>query len=187
MPSCTICGASISKRNSFAHKGGRACKHHPEAQQSLTQTKAAEMAKPEVVVLGRPSPLLPEDLQQQMVHDRDHCWMCDAWGLSLAEHYLALARGTQRAQEIGEPAMTLFNTKRLIELSGTEGIPRLFHVDVSDREPPLWMRSKGLRELVELTKEALLCDGCIKKYGITEDACLEIRAMKKRAVHAQTA
>lgn len=96
---CVICQAEVSKPQSYAYRDGRACRHHPEVQESHT---VAEQAKKDSLeqhknkhrgFMRQHDPMEHKSLLAHfgMKDPNEHCWSCHKDGVYehiIMERYL---------------------------------------------------------------------------------------------------
>jgi len=114
---CPICGDEVSKRQSYAYKGGRACKAHQEAQEAKEKNDQSIAAKrkrvQEKFEKRRES---PRDLLDPSFLDR-HCWSCGNEGVSRQNHATNMLLAMARERLRGEFNL-LTNPLKTLELAG---------------------------------------------------------------------
>lgn len=91
---CVICGAEVSKPQSYAYKDGRACRHHPEVQEAHNTSEEAKKANLEQSKYRAENPghrwkhlHQPEMSSDEMFaamgtkDPNKHCWCCHKDGI----------------------------------------------------------------------------------------------------------
>jgi hypothetical protein len=111
---CTICGTEITKPQSYAHNGGRACRHHQEAVASNTERVEAQQDAAEAYANQQKTPWhrtgpiqSPDEMLDQMGYKnpRKTCWHCGASGVEVADIAFRMLVNMSKAEVEG----TTFN------------------------------------------------------------------------------
>jgi hypothetical protein len=162
---CTVCGKTVSKRQSLAHNGGRACKDHPEVMDA-TQRRLVDEENKRL-----------REIQRRQPRPRGHtppydtagyeaglsCWCCHKKGMAAQEHHLMMMVASRKVHAEGgnilEPdvlakAYQSFNPK-----------PVLVLVKVPENHDIVRKSMQG-RMFHQLTAgHMLVCMECAKKTG----------------------
>ena len=191
---CVICQAEVSKPQSYAYKNGRACRHHPEVQESHN---ASEQAKKEDLEQSkeraehprwnrdRIQPMMPSDDIFKTMGIKDpnkHCWCCHKDGIYehiVFERFLINISKVELQSSDPVPAFEVkdgvFRPNQQIqdivrkELGEDKVILR--RIEVSS-EYPDWKLKQVLNkknqqdkiQLVHMTGMIVLCMDCAKEY-----------------------
>jgi hypothetical protein len=120
---CKICGKDVSKRQSYAYEGGRACKTHQESQDGnqarIDAKKAEDDRKKAEEEAKRERREKRHDWKYTATIMDSGCWKCMKPGVTLRQYYLNLLIGLEREKLKGE--FNIFtNPKRTAELAGMD-------------------------------------------------------------------
>lgn len=191
---CVICQAEVSKPQSYAYKNGRACRHHPEVQESHN---ASEQAKKEdleqskrraerpVWNFNKNQPSMTGDEMFTAMGIKDpnkHCWCCHKDGVYEHLIYERFLINFSKAELKSSDPVATFEVKdgvfglnqQIIEAVkkelGEDNVI-LRRIEVSS-EYPDWKLKQVLNKknqqdkihLVHMTGLIVLCVDCAKEY-----------------------
>lgn len=187
---CVICQAEVSKPQSYAYKDGRACRHHPEVQESHT---VAEQAKKDNLEQHKNKPRGfmhqhdPAEHKSLLAHygmkdPNEHCWSCHEDGVYehiIMERYLI---NMSKAELRSSDPIPVFEIKdgnfvpnqqvqEMVRKELGEDKATLRRLDVATDYPD-WKLKQVLNkknqqdkmQLVRMTGMIVLCKECAKEY-----------------------
>jgi len=184
---CTICGQPVSKRQSYAYGGGRACKVHQEAaehtQARLDKEEAARKTQKEAAACksdARHKHGFFGAEQAQSGWSRNHCWICEKEGFAPDEVPVRLLISMQKLWQEG--TFNIFDVTALQEAAGFHEIPPLTDFELTDRKIYDKVHQACERHtttLLEFLHIARLCGQCAETVGINVRQVLEDRSPTK--------
>ena len=182
---CTICNSMVSKRKSYSHNGGRACKIHKEASDATKDRLDKEATD------RKAKEKLEQDRKHDFVHGigapqedpkwcRTHCWICECEGYTPEEVPMRMLVAMQKLQQAGNFNFLDITAQRTA--AGFNEKPGLIDFQLGDE--PIYYAilhacEKHTRPLVEFVKVARLCSECAQKVGIDVRETLADRMPQK--------
>jgi len=119
---CKVCGKEVSKRQSLAFNGGRACRSHSEAEQAKNEKILAdEKKKQEEIKLLKDKQKRFEERRYQQTHQFDdfakgpQCWCCRKQGIHAQEHWMRMMVANQKLALLGKSPL---DTEALVAAYG---------------------------------------------------------------------
>lgn len=170
---CTICGKQVSKRQSYAHNGGRACKEHAEAQTSAkeretaVETQKLEEKKREEERAYRRTPGYHMDKARELNEwSMEHCWCCGKPSFTRQQYGLRMMVAMEKVRQLGENVIPglLGNQKLLVEQSGLQGRVPVTQFVIDSRDH---LYRRDLWEVAQLMGVVIMCKHCAEKSGRT--------------------
>ena len=187
---CVICQAEISKPQSYAYKDGRACRHHPEVQESHT---VAEQAKKDNLEQHKNKPRGfmhqhdPAEHKSLLAHygmkdPNEHCWSCHKDGVYehiIMERYLInMSKAELKSDKPVSPFEVvdgkLVNNQEVrtaVQAELGKDKVALRRIEVSSDYPDWKLkqvinqnRRQDKIQLVRMTGIIVLCKCCAKKF-----------------------
>ena len=172
---CTICAATVSKRQSYAVEGGRACKTHQEAQQAATDRKEQEKVEraehdPEkrMKETARRYGTLPWPAFRD---PNTYCWSCNADGISQQEYFFRLSVLMEKAPLLGIPFNILFPSDEALafirkEIQHSKVIFVVESEPLKDWQLRQLIRKTEMQQIARMVGKCCICSECVEKFKL---------------------
>lgn len=156
---CTVCGASVTKRQSLAYKGGRACRTHPEvvAESQERVAKEQEQRKEDHRQIERM-------LHPPVVPRGPSCWCCHREGIMARDHFLRMMVANEKCMLQGK---SFLDQNAMREAYG-EIVPVLVPIAVSSNSSLVRASRDGWMMHSMTEGQMMVCYDCAKKHGEEE-------------------
>jgi hypothetical protein len=163
---CVVCGAAITKRQSFAYQKGRACRHHPEvqteSQKRLEEEEKQRQAK--MQALKNRTPIGQSRGGSDHIPQGPECWSCRQPGIKSQEHWLLMAVA---AEKCGLRGKNLFDTNALREAYGKP--QRVLVLMPVPAEHPLVAKHPEIEQMHSMVAGLLLlCQECARRNKLED-------------------
>jgi len=189
MFTCEVCGEQVSKRKSYAHGEGRACKTHEEAQES--HKKSEEQRELNLKKrTGRSKGDRPNSSNTPKPLMKPMCWTCGSNAIPLSEwaRYQLVAMEKVNLQHKNINAMEMLRLQneeaRKMLPEDVSVVVNIIHIKEDKQlEKVLNRTRKRFRDAVKLGRGTCICSGCAKSIGIKwQDERLTEKAMENSAM-----
>jgi hypothetical protein len=168
---CQICGQTVSKRQSFAYKEGRACKIHEEAQ--LKAEKREEKAKVEAEIkikieaqkcLRKEPGHFLKELEEFREWCDSHCWGCGKEGFGRQQYYGRVLIAMEKLSQQGETVVPGLcgDQQKLREAMNLNGMALAVFPMIHDDRKYRCFR-QDVWDVARLLGEMVLCKECAGK------------------------
>ena len=170
---CVICGSKVSKRQSYAHGNGRACRAHQEAQQSK-ETR-------ERLIADR---LKADQERTQRRNDRyavptqvgPHCWLCRKPGILERDAYALLLVGMAKAELKAKDSGTPMNFLQMMEQASVEAgvagqtiLTQFALTQLTNKQKDTIFKSRmdfDTKMLIDMAGALICCPDCMRRLDL---------------------
>lgn len=170
---CNVCGQQVTKRQSCAVNGGRACKIHESVAAEHEKLQAAEAKR----IKKEQEKAKPKHHSHRPLIDpvvlTPHCWICRTQGITLREFYLRQLVGMEKidikTNLTGEKLNFFEMLDRAFKESGVEKKTILFQFDElspGDRKRVSLYCNRDTQILIDMAGAVICCQHCMKKVGL---------------------
>lgn len=158
---CTICGAKVSKRQSLAVEGGRACRSHSEAQQESQKRIDADDEKRKAIMEKMNAKRHGRE-QHELWRVSPSCWCCHKLGITAHDHHLKMMIANQVVTLQGKS----FLDREAFALAYGEKLPVMVFLKVGVSHPLIKNSREGYMLHQMSGGEFFTCHECASKYGL---------------------
>lgn len=158
---CTICKSPVSKRQSLAVAGGRACRSHSEAQQESQKRIDADDEKRKAIMAKIEAKRHRRD-ERWTVPTGTSCWCCHKEGITARDHFLKMMLANEVVTLQGK---SILDSEAFASAYG-ERQPVMVFLKVSEHHPIVKYSRDGV--ILHQMSDGMMfvCHECASKYGL---------------------